>query len=53
MLYRRHILAKFGIAYLADALHALVDALVVRVGPGLGLLAGLNEEDGVAHGVLE
>ncbi len=34
---------------LADALHALVDRLVVRVGPGLRLLAGLHQKDGVAH----
>ena len=34
---------------LADALHALIDGLVVGVGPGLGLLARLDEEDCVGH----
>ena len=34
----------------ADPLHAFVDRLVVRVGPGLRLDARLNQQDGVSHG---
>ena len=34
---------------LADALHALVDGLVVGVGARLRLLAGLHKQDRVAH----
>ncbi len=34
---------------LAHALHALVDALVVRVGARLRLLARLHQQDRVAH----
>lgn len=34
---------------LANALHALVDALVVAVGARFRLLRGLDQENGVAH----